>query len=150
MPEARPSSVRIRALHEYASLRRTIDELDGVVARLLTEGDQAVGETLAVTAKLFRELSDYIDLQQLFVLPTVRRVDIWGDIRADALASQHEARRDDLGAIERMHRAPIDAAQLASDLRVFAQSLRADLEREERDVLGANGLRDDVVETEAD
>ena len=150
MTEVRPSNVRIRALHEYEALRRTVDELDSVTTRLLAEGDGAVDEALAVTAKLFRELSDYVDLQELFVLPTIRRVDIWGDIRADALATQHEGRRDDLAAIERAHRRPVDPQSLASDLGEFTRSLRAGLEREERDMLGANALKDDVVAPEAD
>jgi hypothetical protein len=148
--DVRPSHVRARALHEYEAMRRTIDELDGIATRLLAEGTQAVDEALTVTAKLLRELSEYVDLQQLFVLPTVRRVDIWGDIRADALATDHEARRDDLGAIERAHPRPVDPRSLASDLREFSRTLREDLKREEQDVLGAGALRDDVVDTEPD
>ncbi len=150
MSEVRPSSVRARALYEYEAMRRTIDELDGMATRLLAEGTEAVDEALTVTAKLFRELSEYVDLQQLFVLPTVRRVDIWGDIRANALATDHEARRDDLGAIERAHHPPVDPQSLASDLREFSRNLRAGLNREEQDVLGVGALRDDIVDTEPD
>ncbi len=150
MSVVRPSTVRIRALHEYDALRGTIDQLDRVAERLCADGDQAVDEALSVAAKLFRELSAYVDLQELFVLPTIRRVDIWGDMRADALASQHEMRRDKLRAIEGAHRRPVDPQSLASDLREFALSLRAGLAREERDMLGVDALKDDVVEPEAD
>jgi hypothetical protein len=150
MSEVRPSQVRSRALAEYAVLHRTLDELDAVAARIVAEGMPVVSEAMVVTARLIRQLADYVDLEQLLVLPTVRRVDIWGDIRAAALAKEHETQRDDLSAIERAHRGVVDPQSLASDLRDFAEGLRAVLKREERDVLGVNGLRDDVVQTEAD
>jgi hypothetical protein len=95
-------------------------------------------------------LSDYIDMEQLFVLPTVRSADTWGRLRADALAHDHQGRRDDLGAIGRAHAGVVDPQLLASDLREFSRSLRAGLESQERGVLGVDGLRDDVVETEPD
>jgi hypothetical protein len=150
MSDVRPSKVSSRALDEYEVLRHTLDELDVIATRLRAEGIPVVAEALLVTSKLVRELSDYVDLEQIMVLPTVRRVDIWGDIRANALAKDHEACRDDLGTIERAHQGPVDPYSFASDLQAFAQGLRAALEREERDVLGANALRDDVVETEPD
>jgi hypothetical protein len=137
-------------LREYDKLRESLDELDSMSARLRAEGTPVVSEALVAMDKLIRELSDYVDLEQILVLPTVRLVDIWGDIRAAALAKEHETRRDDLSAIERSHRDPVDPHVLASDLHAFAQGLRAVLEREQRDVLGVNGLRDDVVETEPD
>jgi hypothetical protein len=148
-----PSKVRVRALHEYELLRHTIDEMDGIAVRLLmaaSDRGSAVDEALAITTKLLRELSDYVDLEQLFVLPTIRRVDVWGTIRADALARDHASQHDDLRAIEQAHQQPIDPQQLAGDLRKFVQSLREVLEREERDVLGPNALRDDVVDSDAD
>ena len=150
MAEDRPSNVRIRALDEYESLRRTVDELDVLADRLLEGGSRAIDEALAGAAKLFRELSAYVDLQQLLVLPTIRRVDIWGDIRADALERDHESRRADLKAIGQAHREPVDPQALASDLREFSRNLRAGLAREERDVLGGDAMRDDVVDTEPD
>ena len=150
MSEVKPSTVRLRALKEYESLRRTIDELDGVAAGLLTGGPKAVDDAFIIIAKLFRELSDYVDLQQLFVLPTVRRVDVWGSIRADALAKDHEARRDRLSVIERAHIDPVDPQSLAADLGEFSRTLRAGLAGEELDVLGVDAMRDDVVDTEAD
>jgi hypothetical protein len=151
--EVSPSKVRIRALQEYESLRRTVDELDGVAARLLAVGSDptaTVGAALAVAAKLLHELSDYVDLERLFVLPTVRRVDIWGCIRADTLTRDHTAQQNGLRAIERDHHHSVDPPLLAADLRLFVHSLRETLEREEREVLGSDALRDDVVDTEPD
>ena len=153
MTQVSPSKVRIRALHEYELLRHTIDEMDGIAERLLmspSDRGSAVDEALAVTAKLLRELSDYVDLEELFVLPTIRRVDIWGSIRADALSRDHAAQHEDLRAIARAHSQPVDAQLLAGDLREFVLGLRAALEREERDVLGPNALKDDVVDSDAD
>jgi hypothetical protein len=148
--DVRPSLVRVRALHEYEALQRTIADLDRVAARLASEGEAAADEALAMTARLLQELSDYVHLEELFVLPTIRRVDIWGDIRAQALAKEHEDRRDELGAIERAHPKPVDSRSLASDLHEFARGLRDGLQREARDVLGIDMLCDDVVKTAPD
>ena len=35
MTDVNPSKVRLRALQEYESLRRTVDELDGMAAQLM-------------------------------------------------------------------------------------------------------------------
>jgi hypothetical protein len=150
MSDVRPSIVRIRALQEYETLQRTIGDLDRIATRLASEGDVAIDQALAITGRLVRELSDYVDLEKLFVLPTIRRVDVWGSIRAATLAKEHEGRRDRLGAIERAHPRPADAQSLASDLHEFARGLRDCLEREARDVLGIDMLRDDIVETTPD
>jgi hypothetical protein len=150
MAEVRPSEVRTRALHEYDLLRTTIDELEAIAAELRLQGPSAVDNALAWVAKLFRELSDYVDLEQLLVLPTVRNADIWGCIRANALAKEHETRRDQLGALGRTHSRPVDPTALVLDLEAFAQTLRESMDRERRDVLTSDAFRDDVVETEAD
>jgi hypothetical protein len=80
----------------------------------------------------------------------VRNADIWGCIRATALAKEHEARRDQLGALGRTHCRPVDPTALVLDLGIFAQTLRDSLDREQRDVFTSEAFRDDVVETEAD
>jgi hypothetical protein len=151
MTEVKPSNVRTRVLHEYATLRTSIDELEASAVGLSSDGEPSVPEVLARCAKLFRELSDYIDLEQLFVLPTVRSADAWGDLRAQALQRHHAGHRAELGAFNQPERsvAPAPAA-LASGVHVVTHALRETLEREKSEILSAELLRDDVVGLEVD
>ena len=61
MSEVKPSNVRTRVLHEYDTLKTSIDELEASAAGLLSDGEPSVHDVLARCAKLFRELSDYIE-----------------------------------------------------------------------------------------
>jgi len=150
MEDTAPSLVRVRALAEYARLRETVEALQCLTARLGPEGPGVVDEVFALAAKLLHELSDYVDLEELFVLPTVRASDIWGELRATALSTQHQAQRDELRAMSLHHHWPVDASLLAHDLEAFARALSDSLARERRDVLESDVFRDDVVQTKAD
>jgi hypothetical protein len=150
MKDAAPSLVRVRAIAEYASLRATIAELRALTSRLGPPGQATVDEVFAVAARLLRELSDYVDLEELFVLPTVRASDVWGELRATALGTRHQAQRDELRAIAQHHHWPADPSLLAHDLEAFAQALSDSLAREKREVLDSDVFRDDVVQTKPD
>ena len=149
MAEIRPSDVRFRVVQEYEVLRRSIDELEQSTASLLSEsGAAAVADVLARSAELFCKLSDYIDLERTFVLPSVRNADVWGTIRAQALERDHAGHRNVLDAIGQ-ERLP-DPADLAHDVRALTHALRATLEREKREVLSSELLRDDIVGIDVD
>lgn len=150
MSETRPSLVRFRALEQYQQLRKTIDELEAVAAKLLSEGEAVLDEALECTSKLLVEISDYVDLEQLFVLPTVRNADIWGDLRADRLVRDHQSQRAGLFALQREQRGAVTPDLLAADLHAFAEEMRKSLEREEHEVLSSELMRDDVIGLEPD
>lgn len=150
MEKSTPSLVRARALEEYATLSATIEELRALTSSLVSEAPTQVEEVLVVAARLLRELSDYVDLEALFVLPTVRASDIWGELRAKALTERHQIQRDELQAISRHHHRSIDTRVLANDLEVFAQALSESLAREKHEILESDVFRDDVVQTKAD
>lgn len=129
-------------------LRRSIDELEASTASLLSEGEAAVANVLARAAKLFTELSNYIDLEQSFVLPSVRNADVWGVIRARALEREHADQRGVLDTIS--HETLPDPTDLAHDVRALTRALRETLEREKREILTAELLRDDVIGIDVD
>lgn len=129
-------------------LRRSIDELEASTASLLSEGETAVADVLARSAKLFNELSCYIDLEQGFVLPSVRNADVWGAIRAQAIERDHADHRGVLGTISR--EVLPDPTDLAHDVRALTHALRETLEREKREILTTELLRDDVIGIDVD
>jgi hypothetical protein len=146
--EVSPSDVRFRVVQEYEFLRRSIDELEASTASLLSDGESAVADVLARSAKLFDELSDYIDLEESFVLPSVRNADVWGAIRARALERKHADHRGVIGTISR--EVLPDPTELANDVRALTHALRESLEREKREILSAELLRDDIVGIDVD
>jgi hypothetical protein len=129
-------------------LRRSIDELEASTASLLSDGEAAVADVLARTVKLFEKLSNYIDLEQSFVLPSVRNADVWGVIRARALEREHADHRGVLDIIS--HQVLPAPADLAHDVRALTRALRETLEREKREILTSELLRDDVVGIDVD
>lgn len=150
MTSIRPSEVRGRILRDHQALRRHLDELAAVTHALRDGDDSAVGHAISLCERLLSELSRHLDLEDAVLAPLLREVDAWGPIRADRLLRHHVDQRAELKAIaERSHaeHAPIALAAVLADL---IEDLRADMAYEERDVLSADLLRDDVTSSGED
>ena len=150
MTSIRPSEVRGRILRGHEALRRQLDDLASVTHALRDGDDSAVGHAISLCEELLIELSRHIDLEDAVLAPLLRDVDAWGPIRAARLLRHHVDQRAELKLIaERSHseHAPITLAAVLSDL---IEDLRADMAFEERDVLSADLLRDDVTSSGED
>ena len=139
----RPSEVRDRVLHDHASLRARIRDLEGA-AQASRPGDAAV---LAQCAEdLLAALAAHMRWEDLYLAPALTEADAWGAERAERLAREHFEQREELAEVKARIRDPgTQPEELATRLRTLAERLLRDMEEEEAFFLDDRVLRDDVV-----
>lgn len=147
----RPSEVLTRIKYEHAELRERLSRLETHLAAL-TEGESNASALVLEHARgLSARLAEHVDLEDALLAPTLRATDAWGEQRADALIGHHVEQRREIDALlEKLAElGPRDDAwtvvALVCTVRDFAADLERDMAHEERELLDADLLRDDVV-----
>jgi iron-sulfur cluster repair protein YtfE (RIC family) len=98
----------------------------------------------AVAQAFYRDLREHIDFEDDLLAPVLRELDAWGGVRADQLTQHHREQRQQLRILA--ERSPSEPPQgLANLLEVLIDDLRTDMAYEEREVLSADLLHDDLV-----
>lgn len=138
-----PSSIQQRILKEHAALRAMTRDLRRVAAGLPGGGESQLERARMLAEKLCDELTQHLDLEELVLVPALHEADAWGAVRANTLIDHHAEQRREFDAMRINLRAQHDAAAIALQLTVFADSLDTDMLHEERELLGC--LRDDVL-----
>lgn len=145
-PDLSPSEVRARILNEHVFIRSRAEQL-AELTRRVRAGDRSAGPALIQEGCAFLEnLIGHIEHENRVLVPALREIDAWGEVRADEVLAEHreqvaEARALIEALADSFTRASVAADQLESFLAVLA----ADMASEERLLLRPELLRDDVV-----
>ena len=140
-----PSQVRERIQADHQRLLGLLDQIDAVARRVL-DGDEDAEPRLRQWAKdLYGFLQAHLYLENEILVPALADTPGFGNERAEALRQEHREQ----GAVfervlGRLARTAL-AEPLATELKELSRSLRDDIAREEREFLGADLLRDDVM-----
>lgn len=139
-----PSHVRTRIMQDHESLRQRLSELEDAVSAMLADETKA-SRVSELAHQLLLELARHTELEDAILAPALMEIDAWGQIRANQLLTHHQAQRAqirELTVLYSMRLLPPDTARVTISL---VNELRADMEHEERDILHADILRDDVI-----
>jgi hemerythrin-like domain-containing protein len=139
-----PSHVRTRIIQDHIALRELLNELEDAVVAMLVDASKlpAVRE---LARKLLFDLRRHTELEDAILVPALTDIDAWGKVRADLLLVHHQAQRVQIRELTDLYDLPLDPQAIARITRTFVNDLRADMQHEERDILAADLLRDDVV-----
>jgi iron-sulfur cluster repair protein YtfE (RIC family) len=140
MGSTRPSDVRALILREHAAIAVSLADL---AAAVNPPAQVSTTHTMHLCRKLYKQLSGHLDLEDEVLVPVLRDSDAWGDVRADTLLRHHQAQRQELKFLAGTD-AP-EAPELADRLTQLIDELRKDMAHEERHLLSADLLRDDVL-----
>ena len=144
MRSLRPSQVRARIIGDHEGLRRQLDELSQLGAKLQAGDDALFAQALARAQALYDTLRDHIDFEDDLLGPALREADAWGVLRAERLAHHHAEQRQQLRELDERCRSESPQG-LACLLDALIEELRADMAFEEESVLSPEILRDDVI-----
>jgi hypothetical protein len=139
-----PSYVRERILEDHDALRQRLSELEAATDALLVNNAimSHVGE---LALSLLVALTRHTELEDEILAPALQDIDAWGAIRAEQLLAHHQAQRADLREVSKLFELQPNAYDVARVINTLVRELRTDMEHEERDLLNADLLRDDVV-----
>jgi hypothetical protein len=132
--------VRQLVLRDHERIREDL----GYVRKALLAGDR-LALSFSVPA-LIQHLRQHLDLEDTVLEPVLRRIDAWGEVRAQRLRADHVFQRAELRALEgRIDGEMSRFAEMSQRVRKFVDALERDMEQEERDVLSAELLTDNPV-----
>jgi hypothetical protein len=140
------SAARMRIMEDHARLRLIIREVDRV-AVAVAAGDLDKVPLLKVRAgDLYRVVAEHVGHEEMVLIPILRKIDAWGNVRCDQLKADHR------GQLEMLERASADLDFGGEDLGRSVQSMcweiLHDMRREEHDLLHPDLWRDEMVVVE--
>jgi iron-sulfur cluster repair protein YtfE (RIC family) len=110
-------------------------------------GPQAQSLRAAVES-LRHELEDHLVIEEALLVPVLAHIDAWGPQRLAQMNSEHTHHRALLAAM-RTDRNPLEPHALARTATTLAGDVLAEMQEEERDILAAGVLHDDVANLDA-
>jgi hypothetical protein len=142
MPNLRPSQVRALMLEDLEGLHASLDAL----ARAADNDRSRLREC---SADLRERLAVFLEREDSILMRALEETDFWGPNRLKTLRRAHAP---DWAAVTELaraaDRADADLAELAQRAKSLRLDLRRDLDQEERCLLIAEVLQDDVTSTD--
>ena len=148
----RPSEVRERVLGDHEAIRERLGRLETLLDRVHQGSREADwSELRRVALELLERLRTHMRWEDRYLIPALREADAWGEERAARLRADHGAQRDQHSDFDqRLSDRACPNSRVASDVSRLIELLREDMREEERDLLDARVLRDDVIAIDAE
>ena len=142
MPNLRPSEVRVLMMRDVAGLRASLDELAHVA-------DTDRGRMRACSAELRERLTAFLEREDSILSRALEETDFWGPERLKMMRLQHAADWEAVAELAREASEPdADLCDLAARAKRLRLHLHNDLDEEERCLLIAEVLQDDLGNTD--
>jgi len=139
-----PSDVRGRVLAEHLWLSEKLTRLEAsavaVISGKIAESTRLRERCLNLCESLWFHLATEDEI----LVPLLRDLDAWGEVRVERVQNDHQTQRMEIGEL-RKKAEEADPVTLAEDVLSFARALRADMAHEEAVSLSREVLRDDTV-----
>ncbi len=140
-----PSQVRLRILEDHVNLRQQLTSLE-VSIDFLPYDPSRLAAVADAAGQLLADLVIHTELEDAVLGPVLLDVDAWGTIRERSLLEHHAAQRAELRRlVDAYAKRSENPDEIAALTRAWIREVRADMEREERDLLVASLLRDDMI-----
>lgn len=133
-----PSEVRKTIQQEHLDLRDKLSHLEKLIAK--KEHSQI--------EKTFKDFSEkfvkHIENEERILIPALRNTTGWGDVRGDMMKNEHISQRERLKNLTSTI-AQQNFNKYSPELEDFIRAIYADIDKEEKDFLNPNVLKDDVI-----
>lgn len=139
-----PSQLRKKILAEHVIIRGKVKEAEALAGRVLGGDATAELPMRAHATDLVELFREHLEMEDALLVPTLRNIDAWGQIRAERVAREHEWQR---AALERLEQAAKReaTADVARAVESLGKELLADMKDEDETILSPNLLKDDPI-----
>ena len=117
-------------------------------ARALKEGG-ATGSLRGQIAALATELEAHMATEEALLGPVLERLDAWGPVRLDLMRADHIRQREAMAFFRSKAAEALRPADLVGRVLGLLDEILSDMDLEDRDLLDAKVLRDDVIQLDA-
>ncbi|OFZ13236.1 MAG: hypothetical protein A2Z20_09295 [Bdellovibrionales bacterium RBG_16_40_8] len=132
------SVVRKTILEEHALIKGKLSELEKLVTQ---EKAQSIKNVFEEFSSLFLK---HLVTEENLLVPALADIDAWGSIRVEKLGEEHAEQSRILKDLQTLVQEK-SFTEYKKDLTLFIKSIYEDIEREEKDFLSADLLKDDLV-----
>jgi iron-sulfur cluster repair protein YtfE (RIC family) len=139
-----PSDVRARVLAEHLWLSEKLTRLEKSALKVISGRAAETGRLRERCKNLCESLWFHLATEDEILVPLLRELDAWGEVRVERVQNDHQAQRTEIAELKKQADAA-DPVTLAEDVLTFAKALRADMAHEEQVSLSRELLRDDTV-----
>jgi Hemerythrin HHE cation binding domain len=143
-----PGAVRELVLREHMHLRRLLGEAFAS-ARQVSAGCLRAADVRAMrdaARAAYTALVEHTELEDRLLAPVLETIDAWGRVRANDLRREHALQRNALArALLILEQPNASAAGLAATIEDLLEEVRADMEREESELLRSELPMDEMI-----
>jgi len=141
----RTNEIRKRILDEHRRLRDRLEMLE-LAVEAVSEDPKRRASVHRSARKTLSFLIEHTLLEDTILAPALLQADAWGPIRASAMLEHHEAQREELRRLIRTYEHSWDDGdRMAATTLAWIEEVRADMEREEYELLSNDLLNDETV-----
>lgn len=137
-------TIRNRVLEDHRRIRAMLIQIDTARRHLGHRAPDALEETRKQVRHLVAVFQHHLALEEQMLAPCVAQIDAWGPVRVERMLREHREQRLLLKAIASdIADDTRTSEELADELAWLVDTLLRDMEREEKDLLDEDLLRDD-------
>jgi hypothetical protein len=134
---------------QHRALRGLVGNVRASALEVLENGldDSTVLRNLI--GDLRTDLERHLSTEEALLGPVLERIDAWGPVRLDLMKAEHAHQRAVLAVLRSDRAGALSAQVLARRVLGLLDDILADMDAEDRDLLDARVLRDDLIQLDA-
>jgi hypothetical protein len=140
-----PAAARERVLDQHQGLRELLRQSLEVATRGLQADGPGRDELARLVHDLRARFKAHLAFEEHTLAPVLAHADAWGPERVDDLLDEHARQRAELDTLVEGVEADWEPENLALALRSLTTDLLLDMEEEERGILSASALQDQML-----
>jgi iron-sulfur cluster repair protein YtfE (RIC family) len=133
---------------QHRGLRALIARVRDTAGDTLEAEGGPPGALRNLVGDLHEQMEKHLATEEALLGPVLEKIDAWGPVRLDLMRAEHAHQRAVL-AVLRSDRGVLSPSLLARRVLGLLDDILADMDAEDRDLLGARVLRDDVLQLHA-
>lgn len=134
---------------QHRELRELVAKVQAAAQQALRNASEDSASLRASIGELRTDMERHLATEEALLGPVLERLDAWGPVRLDLMRAEHAHQRAVLAVLRSDRAAALPSQLLARRVLGLLDDILADMDAEDRDLLDARVLRDDVIQLDA-
>jgi iron-sulfur cluster repair protein YtfE (RIC family) len=134
---------------QHRALRALIARVHAAALEALQDEAGSSAGLRNQVGELRDEMEKHLATEEALLGPVLERLDAWGPVRLDLMRAEHAHQRAVLAVLRSDRAGALSPLLLARRVLGLLDDVLADMDAEDRDLLDARVLRDDIIQLDA-